>query len=83
LVKYATKKFLFGRNWKTCETLKSVRWNRVGLRWKVILDSFLYIYNKCAFSILKSHFNFFTYTRKTIAIWTLEVIILTLSTEGS
>jgi len=32
---------------------------------------------------LKSHFNFFTYTRKTIAIWTLEVIILTLSTEGS
>jgi hypothetical protein len=34
---------------KNCETLEPVRLSRRGLRWKVILVSFLYIYNKCAF----------------------------------
>jgi hypothetical protein len=31
---------------KTCETLEPVRWSQGGLRWKVMLVSFLYIYNK-------------------------------------
>jgi hypothetical protein len=30
------------------ETLESVRWSRGELRWKIILLSFLYIYNTCA-----------------------------------
>jgi len=41
---------------KTCETLEPVHWSWRGLRQNVILDSFLYIYNKCAF--LKSPFTF-------------------------
>jgi hypothetical protein len=35
---------------KTCEMLEPVRWSRGGLRGKVTLVSFLYIYSKCAFS---------------------------------
>jgi hypothetical protein len=43
---------------KTRETLESVLWSRGGLRWKLILDSFLYIYNKCAFFWnVPSHFD--------------------------
>jgi hypothetical protein len=30
-------------------TLEPVRWSHGGLRWKVILVSFLYMFNKCAF----------------------------------
>jgi hypothetical protein len=50
LVKDATKKTFFMMELKkTCETLEPVRWSRGGLRWKVILVSFLYIYNKYFF----------------------------------
>jgi hypothetical protein len=39
---------------KKSETLEPVRWSRGGICWKVILVSFLYIYNKCALFFLKS-----------------------------
>jgi hypothetical protein len=55
---------------KTCETLEQVGWSRGdgGVGWdgrlhlKVILVSFLYIYNKCAFFFQKTHY-FLTYPR--------------------
>jgi hypothetical protein len=50
LVKDATKKLFFSlAELKNCETLEPVSWSRGRLRWKVILVSFLCIYNKCAF----------------------------------
>jgi hypothetical protein len=47
LVKNVTK--FFWRNLKTCEMLEPVPWSWGGLHWKVMLVSFLYIYNKCVF----------------------------------
>jgi hypothetical protein len=56
LVKDATKKKLFLTELKTCETLEPVRLSWGGLRWKVILVSFLYAYNKSA--LLKNPVTF-------------------------
>jgi hypothetical protein len=47
----------FWRNLRTCETLEPVRWSRRGLHWRVILVSFLYVYNK--WSVFKKSLNFF------------------------
>jgi predicted membrane metal-binding protein len=63
LLKTQPKNFFPDGIKQTCKTLEPVRWSRGGLHWKVILVSFLYIYNKCAF--FKSLFTFWLTLVKT------------------
>jgi hypothetical protein len=55
-LKTKPKNFISDGIKKNREKLETVRWSRGRLRWKVILVSFLYIYNKCVF--FKSPFTF-------------------------
>jgi hypothetical protein len=48
-LKAQPKYFFFWRYQKTCEKLEPALWSQGGLRWKVIIVSFLYTYNKCVF----------------------------------
>jgi hypothetical protein len=83
LVKEATTKLFYdGIKW-TCEKLKPVRWSRGGLRWKVILVSFLDIYNKCSFFFfffffLKKSLYFLTYPPMNMFLFAINILANTI-----
>jgi hypothetical protein len=62
-----TQKISEGIKKKLVETLEPMRWSREGLRWKVILVSFVYIWSTCAF-FPKSPFSF-DYPRTLLVHW--------------